>query len=162
MRVNGLFDWVEHNNTRSAALLLGFVLLMQPLASIGLLLPLLRFDPAHAPWYHWGGYALRYVPAVTLAAAAVFAVQMWWHVKTVRRDVGFRFVDNADEPRLCALVEPLSIAAGIPQLYVGVIDSQAMNAFACGMPVLMSRPSDIRRCVGLPAQHGGLQPSKVR
>jgi Zn-dependent protease with chaperone function len=133
MRVNGLFDWVEHNNTRSAALLLGFVLLMQPLASIGLLLPLLRFDPAHAPWYHWGGYALRYVPAVTLAAAALFAVQMWWHVKTVRRDVGFRFVDNADEPRLCALVEPLSIAAGIPQLYVGVIDSQAMNAFACGI-----------------------------
>jgi Zn-dependent protease with chaperone function len=133
MRVSGLFGWVEYNNTRSLALLLGFVLLIQPLAAISLLLPLIYTDPAHAPWYHWGGYAAHYVPAITLAAAALFAIQMWWHVKTVRKAVAFRFVDNADEPRLCALVEPLCIAAGIFTPYVGVIDSPAMNAFACGV-----------------------------
>ncbi len=133
MRVNGLFGWVEHNNTRSIALLLSFVVLMQPLAAIALFMPLLYADPAHMPWYQWSGYTARYVPAVTLAAAALFAMQMWWHVKAVRKDVAFRFVDNADEPRLCALVEPLAIAAGIPAPYVGVIDSSAMNAFACGI-----------------------------
>jgi Zn-dependent protease with chaperone function len=133
MRVTGLFAWVEYNNTRSIVLLLGFVLLMQPLAAIALTLPTLYWDAAHTPWYHWGGYAARYVPAVTLAAAGTFAMQMWWHVKTVRRAVSFRFVDDADEPRLCALVEPLAIAAGLPTPYVGVIDSPAMNAFACGV-----------------------------
>jgi Zn-dependent protease with chaperone function len=133
MRVTGLFAWVEYNNTRSIALLLGFVLLMQPLAAIALTLPLLYADAAHAPWYHWGGYAARYVPAVTLAASATFAMQMWWHVKTVRRAMAFRFVDDSDEPRLCPLVEPLAISAGVPTPYVGVIDSPAMNAFACGV-----------------------------
>jgi Zn-dependent protease with chaperone function len=133
MRVTGLFAWVEYNNTRSIVLLLGFVLLMQPLAAIFLTLPLITADLAHAPWYHWSGYAARYVPVVTLAAGAAFAMQMWWHTKTVRRAMGFRFVDDADEPRLCALVEPLAIAAGLPTPYVGVIDSPAMNAFACGV-----------------------------
>ncbi len=133
MRANGLFGWVEHNNARSIALLLSFVVLMQPLAAITLFMPLLYADPAHLPWYHWGGYAARYVPAVTLTATALFAIQMWWHVKTVRKVVAFRFVDNADEPRLCGLVEPLAIAAGLPAPYVGVLDSAAMNAFACGI-----------------------------
>jgi Zn-dependent protease with chaperone function len=133
MRVNGLFGWVEYNNARSFALLLSFILLMQPLAAITLYVPLLYADPAHAPLLHWAGYAARYVPAVTLAAAAMFAMQMWWHLKTVRKDVAFRFVDDEEEPRLCGLVEPLSIAAGIPTPYVGVIDSPEMNAFACGV-----------------------------
>jgi Zn-dependent protease with chaperone function len=133
MRVTGLFAWVEYNNTRSIVLLLGFVLLMQPLAAIALALPLIYADAAHAPWFHWGGYAVRYVPVVTLAAGVAFALQMWWHTKTVRRAMGFRFVDDADEPRLCALVEPLAITAGLPTPYVGVIDTPAMNAFACGV-----------------------------
>jgi Zn-dependent protease with chaperone function len=131
--VNGLFGWVEQNNTRSIVLLFSFVLLMQPLAAIALFMPLMYVDPAHAPFYHWAGYAARYIPAVTLTAAALFAMQMWWHVRTVRKVVAFDFVDNADEPRLCALVETLAIAAGIPTPYVGVLHSQAMNAFACGI-----------------------------
>ena len=133
MRVNGLFGWVEYNNTRSIALLLSFILLMQPLAAITLFVPLLYADPTHAPSIHWAGYAVRYVPIVTLAAAALFVMQMWWHLKIVRRETAFSFVDNDDEPRLCALVEPLAIAAGVPTPYVGVIDSPAMNAFACGV-----------------------------
>ena len=71
MRVNGLFGWVEYNNTRSIALLLGFILLMQPLAAITLFVPLLYADPTHAPSIHSAGYAVRYVPIVTLAAAAL-------------------------------------------------------------------------------------------
>jgi Zn-dependent protease with chaperone function len=57
---------------------------------------------------------------------------MWLHVNSVRRDLAFRFVDKTDEPRLCALLEPLAIAIGVRAPYVGVIESRAMNAFACG------------------------------
>src|SRR5262249_54009563 len=52
---------------------------------------------------------------------------------TVRRRTDFRFVDEQDEPRLCRIVEPLAIAAGLPTPYVGIIDSPALNAFACGI-----------------------------
>src|SRR5882672_9060850 len=58
---------------------------------------------------------------------------MAWHVRTVRRRTDSRFVDDQDEPRLCRIVEPLTIAAGLPTPYVGVIDSPALNAFACGI-----------------------------
>ena len=73
------------------------------------------------------------MPIVTVIGAILFAVQMAWHVRTVRRRTDFRFVDDQDEPRLCRIVEPLVIAAGLPTPYVGVIDSPALNAFACGI-----------------------------
>ncbi len=73
------------------------------------------------------------MPIVTVIGAVLFAVQMAWHVRTVRRRTDFRFVDDQDEPRLCRIVEPLAIAAGLPTPYVGVIDSPALNAFACGI-----------------------------
>ena len=85
------------------------------------------------PLYGWTGYLIRWVPIVTVVGALLFAVQMAWHVRTVRRRTDFRFVDDQDEPRLCRIVEPLTIAAGLPTPYVGVIDSPALNAFACGI-----------------------------
>ena len=77
--------------------------------------------------------SLRWVPIVTVIGAVWFAVQMAWHVRTVRRRTDFHFVGDFDEPRLCRIVEPLAIAAGLPTPYVGVIDSPALNAFACGI-----------------------------
>src|SRR5215471_6366046 len=133
MRINGQFGWVRHNDARSTAFLLGFALLSQPMAMVVLFVPLLYLDPTHAPWYDWSGYATRYAPGVALAAACYFLVQMRRHVNSVRQDLAFRFVDNTDEPRLCALLEPLGIAIGVRAPYVGVIESQAMNAFACGV-----------------------------
>jgi hypothetical protein len=113
MRINGPFGWVRHNDARSTAFLLGFALLSQPMAMVVLLVPLLFLDPTHAPWYDWSGYATRYAPGVALAAACYFLVQMRRHVNSVRQDLAFRFVDKTDEPRLCALLEPLGIAIGV-------------------------------------------------
>jgi Zn-dependent protease with chaperone function len=103
------------------------------LALLGLIVPLAMYDPEHAPLYGCMGYLVRWVPIVTVIGAVLFAVQMAWHVRTVRRRTDFRFVDDNDEPRLCRIVEPLAIAAGLPTPYVGVIDSPALNAFACGI-----------------------------
>jgi Zn-dependent protease with chaperone function len=133
MRVNGLYGHVRSNDARSLALFAGFVAAFHLLAMLGLLVPLAMFDPGHAPLYGWTGYLVRWVPIVTVIGAVLFAVQMAWHVRTVRRRTDFRFVDDQDEPRLCRIVEPLAIAAGLPTPYVGVIDSPALNAFACGI-----------------------------
>jgi len=133
MRVNGLYGHVRSNDARSVALFAGFVAAFHLLAMLGLLVPLAMLDLEHAPLYDWTGYLVRWVPIVTVIGAVLFAVQMAWHVRTVRRRTDFRFVDDQDEPRLCRIVEPLAIAAGLPTPYVGVIDSPALNAFACGI-----------------------------
>ncbi|WP_375462768.1 M48 family metalloprotease [uncultured Methylobacterium sp.] len=133
LRVNGLFGWIEANDRRSVALFAGFVAAFQVAAALALYFPLAAFDPEHAPVFGWGGYATRYVPLATLAAAIVFAAQMLWHVHAVRKLVAFDFVDDRDEPRLCRIVETLAIGMGLPAPYVGVSPSPALNAFACGI-----------------------------
>ena len=131
--VNGLFGWIQANDRRSVALFGGFVLALQLAAALVLYLPLAGLDEVHAPFLNWGGYAVRYVPLVALAAAATFALQMTWHVRAVRTTMAFDFVDHQDEPRLCDFVEAMAIARGLPAPYVGVIESPALNAFACGI-----------------------------
>ena len=133
MRVNGLYGHVRRNDTRSLVLFAGFVAAFHMLALLGLLLPLAMLDAAHAPLTSPGGYLVRWVPLVSLLGAVLFAVQMRWHVRYVRVKTAFRFVDGEDELRLCRIVEPLVIAAGLPTPYVAVIDSPALNAFACGI-----------------------------
>jgi len=131
--VNGLFGWISANDRRSMQLFAGFLIALQIGAVVSLIIPLMMFDPSHAPFFDWGGYLRRYVPLVLVAATALFGAQMWWHVNAVRRDLKFHFVDNTDEPRLCRIIEPLALTAGMPVPYVGVIDSTALNAFACGL-----------------------------
>jgi Zn-dependent protease with chaperone function len=133
MRVNGLYGHVRRNDARSVALFAGFVAAFHVLAMLALLVPLAMLDPDHAPLYGWAGYLVRWVPVVSVVGVLLFGVQMAWHVQTVRRRTDFRFVDDQEEPRLCRIVEPLTIAAGLPTPYVGVIDSPALNAFACGV-----------------------------
>src|SRR3954469_20537735 len=133
MRVTGLYGHVRSNDLRSLTLFAGFVAAFHLLAMLGLVVPLAMLDPEHAPLYGWTGYLVRWVPIVTVIGGVLFAVQMAWHVRTVRRRTDFHFVDDHDEPRLCRIVEPLTIAAGLPTPYVGVIDSPALNAFACGI-----------------------------
>src|SRR4051794_20229346 len=133
MRVNGLYGHVRSNDVRSLALFAGFVAAFHVLAMLGLIAPLAMHDPEHAPFYGWTGYLVRWVPIVTVIGALLFAVQMAWHTRVVRGRTEFRFVNDAEEPRLCRVVEPLAIAAGLPTPYVGVIESPALNAFACGI-----------------------------
>jgi Zn-dependent protease with chaperone function len=133
LRVNGLFGWVSYNDRRSAVLFLSFVLAFHVLALAVLYIPLVIADHAHAPVYNWEGYLLRYIPLVTLAGAGLFLVQFWWHEKLVRRQTGFRYVSKRDEPRLHRIAEPLVIAAGLPEPRLAVIESRALNAFACGL-----------------------------
>jgi Zn-dependent protease with chaperone function len=129
----GLYSWIKSNDAKSAIFFLGFVFAVQVIAALALFFPVTIADTAHAPFFNWAGYALRYVPLVLVASAIWFICQMVWHIETVKRSVGFHFIDDTDEPRLCQVIEPLIIMMGLPPPYVAVIESRAQNAFACGV-----------------------------
>jgi Zn-dependent protease with chaperone function len=129
----GLYGWIQSNDAKSAIFFLGFVIAVQVIAALALFIPVTMADTAHAPFFSWAGYAIRYAPWVLAASAIWFVSQMVWHIETVKRSVGFHFIDATDEPRLCRVIEPLIIMMGLPPPYVAVIESRAQNAFACGV-----------------------------
>ena len=128
----GLYGHVQANRGRSLRLFAMFMIAFQFLGVVTLWIPLVMFDPAHEPVRHFPAYAARYVPLLFLLSLLLYAAQMWWFVGSVRRRTRFRYVDDADEPRFCRLLEPLAIAAGIEIPYAGVIEDPAPNAFAAG------------------------------
>lgn len=129
----GLYGWIQGNNARSVQFFVLFALAVQALAVLALFLPLTLFDEAHSPLFSPIGYLTRYVPAVLVISVAIFGAQLFWYMETVKRRAGFRFVDDADEPRLCRLIEPLIIQMNMAPPFVAVIESPACNAFACGI-----------------------------
>ena len=129
----GLYGWIKSNDGRSLGLFLAFLMAVQLLAIPSLFFPLMLLDVAHAPFLGWGGYFLRYAPLVLAGSVAWFGWKYWWHIETVKRAVGFHFVDNTDEPYLCSVIEPLIVMWGLPIPFVGVIENDARNAFACGV-----------------------------
>ena len=133
LRVNGWYSHVRRNDLRSVAMLAGFLVAFQIIAVVALALPLLNSDMAHAPIPNIGGYATRYVPAVFVLGAALFLFQFLRHGATVRNAVRFTLVERRSDPRLVNIVETQAIAAGLPPPKVGIIESDACNAFACGL-----------------------------
>jgi Zn-dependent protease with chaperone function len=129
----GLYGHVRSNQLRSLVLFAGFLFAFHLMAAAVLTFPLLIFDPAHTPVFGAGGYSRRYLLPLTAIGVAIFLLRYWWHVSAVHRDTGFRYVDGSDEPRLVRLLEPLIISAGLKPPFVGVIESNAMNAFAVGV-----------------------------
>jgi Zn-dependent protease with chaperone function len=129
----GLYGWIQSNDGRSLGLFFAFLLAMQVISAVNLFLPLAVFDPGHAPFFAWGGYLTRYAPLMFVGSGVWFAWEMFWHIETVKKASGFRFIDDHDEPRLCRIIEPLIMAMGLPVPFVGVIESPARNAFACGI-----------------------------
>ena len=128
----GLYGHVQANHSRSLLLFAMFFIAFQLLGVVTLWIPLLMFDPAHNPLDHPFAYAKRYVPLLSLLSLGLYAAQMWWFVGSVRRRTRFHYVDSVEEPRLCRILEPLAIAAGITTPYAGVIETPTLNAFAAG------------------------------
>lgn len=129
----GLHGWIRSNDSRSLQFFAGFAIAVQLLAAIVLFLPLSLLDEAHSPLFGPVGYLLRYVPLILVGSVILFALQLGWHMETVKQRAGFRYVDAQDEPRLCAILEPLIRRCGIQPPFVAVIESASANAFACGI-----------------------------
>lgn len=131
--VHGFYGHVRHNDMLSVAMFAGFLLALQLLAAVVLFLPLLLFDVDHAPIYNFAGYARRYASLTCAAGAALFLVQFFLHVRWVRVSADFTYIDRLAQRRLVNIVETLAIGAGLPYPRIGMIDTDARNAFACGL-----------------------------
>ena len=131
--VHGFYGHVRHNDLLSVVMFAGFLLALQLLAAVVLFLPLLIYDIDHALFFNSAGYAWRYASLVCAGGAFLFLAQFFFHVHTVRANVDFDYVDRYSHPRLCNIVETLAIGAGLPFPRVGLIDTDACNAFACGI-----------------------------
>src|SRR4051812_14028764 len=132
LRVNGFYGHVRRNDLRSMAMFAGFVVAFQIVAAVVLFQPVLLLDAMHSPLFPLR-YAERYVPIVALLSIAFFLLRFFQHVASVRANVAFAYVDRRADPRLVNIVETLAISAGLPAPKVGVIESPARNAFACGL-----------------------------
>jgi Zn-dependent protease with chaperone function len=131
--VHGFYGHVKRNDLLSVVMFAGFLLALQLLAAVVLFLPLLIYDIDHSPFHNFTGYLWRYASLVCAGGAFLFLAQFLFHVHFVRANVDFDYVDRYSHPRLCNIVETLAIGAGLPFPRVGLIDSDALNAFACGI-----------------------------
>ena len=131
--VNGFYGHVRSNNLRSAVMFLGFLVAFHLVAALALTLPLFFYDAGHAWFARPYGYLLRYVPFVSAFAAVLFLVQFLFHVAAVRSTLAFKGVEQWTHPRLFRIVATQAITAGLPQPRIGLIDSPALNALACGL-----------------------------
>lgn len=130
--VNGFYGHVRSNNLRSMAMFAGFALAFQVMAAALLFFPLIVLDAKHSA-LHPPAYLERYVPVVFFVSVAVFVLRFMRHVASVRATIAFTDVSRRTEPRLVNIVETLAITAGLPAPRVGVLESPALNAFACGL-----------------------------
>lgn len=131
-RPKGFYDHVRRNDIMSVAMFGGFALAFQLIAAVVLCLPLMLFDAEHAPVLAPVDYLWRYAFLMLALSVGLFLIGFAFHSDQVRSSVGFAFVERRTHGRLVNIVEQMAIAAGIALPKVGLIESSARNAFACG------------------------------
>lgn len=132
LRVNGLFGHVRRNDFRSLVAFLGFAVAIQILAATVLMVPLMIFDVRHLPIFDPLAYLWRYGPWVLAATCFLFAWKYHWYLESVEEALGLGFSFARQDARLARLTAQLAITAGVPQPRTAVLESAALNAFACG------------------------------
>lgn len=131
--VNGFYGHVRANDLRSLTMFAGFLVAFQLVAAVALTLPLIFLDTRHVPIFSPFAYAAKYGPPVLGLGIVLFVWSFLRHVASVRDSACFEEVDRFQERRLVDIVETMAIAAGLPLPRVGIIESPARNAFACGL-----------------------------
>ncbi|RAI41235.1 M48 family metalloprotease [Rhodoplanes roseus] len=132
-RVNGFYGHVQANNLRSVVIFFGFVIAFELIGTVLLIVPLIYFDSKHALIFHPWAYFTRYAPVLLVLGASLFVFRCARHVAAMRASVNFTLVDRRAQPRLVSIVERLAITAGVPVPRVALIETEARNAFACGI-----------------------------
>jgi Zn-dependent protease with chaperone function len=132
LRINGFYGHVRRNDLLSVATFAGFIVALQIIAAPVLALPLFFLDIGHSPLFP-KAYASRYALPILLAGTGLFALRFFRHVASVRATIAFADVDRRTNLRLVNIVETAAIAAGLPLPKVGILETPARNAFACGI-----------------------------
>ncbi len=133
LKVNGFYGHVMRNNFRSLWIFLGFAFAFQILGGVILSLILLFKDPTNMIFVNPVGYLIGYGVWVGIFSAVFFIGNLFFYKKNIKHDMQFSTIGNLTNPRLHKIVQDLSITAGIEQPEVALINSEARNAFVCGL-----------------------------
>lgn len=130
----GLRTHIWNNMAKSVLLLAGFPVL---LLLIIYALAILQEALAGAGIVEGLGNAARrlpaYLPIALAGALAWFAIAWFLNTRLIGGLTGARTVDRREEPRLYNLLENLCISRGLPMPKLGIIETDALNAFAAGV-----------------------------
>lgn len=130
----GLKTHLWNNGLRSALLLAGFPILLLLVAYAVALLLVAADSPSVGEGLAEAGRRLPLLATIAgVAALAWFAIAWFWNVRLVGAMTGARMVERRDEPQLHAMLETLCIARGLPTPRLGIIESDALNAYAAGV-----------------------------
>lgn len=130
----GLKTHLWNNGLRSLVLLAGFPVLLILVAYAVALVLVAGDAPSVGTGLAEAARRLPLLAALSVAAALLwFAVAWFWNVGLVGAMTGARMVGRREELQLHAMLETLCIARGLPTPRLGVIESDALNAYAAGV-----------------------------
>ncbi|MGL4404488.1 MAG: M48 family metalloprotease [Notoacmeibacter sp.] len=132
-RVNGFYGHVKRNDFLSVLLFIGFLAAFHIVVGGLLALPLLLIDMKLSPIFDPFNYFRVLGLPLTIIASLWFWVSFSSHIEQVKLRTGFNLVSATQNPRLHRILGPLALTAGIPLPATAIVDTQARNAFACGM-----------------------------
>ena len=130
----GLYTHIQANRLRSALLLACFAGLFLVLA-FALALAFESFGDGALDEIVARAFAhMIWAAPATLAGVAVwFAIAWRWHARLAARGTGADPMRPGDAPRLRHALETLCISRGLPTPRLEIIETDALNAYACGL-----------------------------
>lgn len=132
--VNGFFGHIQKKHTRSIFMFAGFALSMQlafaalltaPIMLKGGKFPVIFNDPI--------GYFSTFGPLVLGISFILFVLSYYFHTFMIRLVTGFDYIEQFQDRRLEKIVENLAYTAGIDVPKIGIMQTPALNSFACGL-----------------------------
>ena len=133
MKYVGMYTQQVRNNSKSLLLLFlfpciilgvvyAFFLVMYAIENEGVIL-----------WEEVNTETLYTLPWVMALVVLWFAIAYLLNTSMIRRVTGARPLERRENPRVCNIVENLTMACGMPMPKVNVIDDPQLNAFASGI-----------------------------
>ncbi len=133
LKVNGFYGHVMRNNFRSLWIFLGFAVAFQILCGVIISLVLLFVNPSKMIFVNPFGYLAQYGLYVGLFGLIFFLGNLFLYKKNIEKDMQFNAVGSMSNQRLHKIVQDLSITAGVQEPEIALIETDARNAFVCGL-----------------------------
>jgi Zn-dependent protease with chaperone function len=133
LKVNGFYGHVMRNNFRSLWIFLGFAVAFQILCGVVISIGLLFIDPSKMIFVNPFGYLAEYGPYVGMFGLIFFFGNLFLYKQNIEKDMNFNPVGSMSNQRLHKIVQDLAITAGIQEPEIALIETDARNAFVCGL-----------------------------
>ena len=137
--VNGFYGHKRKNHVRSLVMFLGFALTLQFTMGALLASPLVlisAYIDSHNPFPTLFDRPLDYFktfgPGIFCVSIILFYLNYWFHEAITKYTTGYRIETGPRYRQLSNIVAQIAITAGVPVPKIGIMSSQALNAFACG------------------------------